>query len=345
LSLIYDIQNINKSFGKPSDKFHALNGVSLQISKGDCYGIIGLSGAGKSTLIRCMNMLEQPTSGSILFDNSQSDDTDDNTAQNNLIDITKLNYSQLSPIRKNIGMIFQSFNLLNQRTVLKNIYLPLQISHSLTASNKAYAEQLLQLVDLQDKKKAYPSTLSGGQKQRVAIARALVTRPKVLLCDEPTSALDPETTKGILKLLKDINTKFGITIVIITHEMSVVERLCNKVTILDKGSVVEQGAVGQIFANPQTQIAKDLVQKESDAPALQEGMARIIFDGNVDAPVVSSLSLQLGIPISIFFAQTKEIDGKTYGQMIVKLPNDNQDRQRAIEFFASNNIIVETNIN
>lgn len=329
MSLIYDIQNITKTFGS-AKKFQALNGVSLQIQKGDSQGIIGLSGAGKSTLIRCMNMLETPTSGRILFDISP-----------NTVDITTLNHSQLVKIRKNIGMIFQGFNLLNQRTVIKNIYLPLEISHSLTPQNKDYAQKLLELVGLQDKKNAYPSTLSGGQKQRVAIARALVGRPKVLLCDEPTSALDPETTKGILQLLKNINTELGITIVIITHEMGVIEKLCNQVAILDKGKIVEQGLVSQIFSNPQTQIAKDLVLKEG-IPTLQDGMARIIFDGNVGEPIISTLTLQLGIPINIFFASTKEIDGKTYGQMIVKLPPNQTDKQKVMDFFATNHITVET---
>jgi len=333
VNLIYDIQNLYKTYGT-TDKLHALNGVSLSVYRGEIFGIIGLSGAGKSTLIRCMNMLESPSSGNIFFDSG--------TTEPNLVDITELSFGQLSNLRKNIGMIFQGFNLLNQRTVIKNVYLPLEIAHNKNDITKQYAQNLLDLVGLSDKQNAYPSMLSGGQKQRVAIARALANRPKVLLCDEPTSALDPETTKGILALLKEINRELGITVVIITHEMSVIERICNRVAILDKGVVVECGNVNQIFTSPKTQIAKDLILKDGDnAPTLQKGMARIIFDGNANQPIISSLSLRLKVPINISFASTKEIDGKTYGQMIVKLPDNDDEKNLALEYFKENGISVE----
>lgn len=330
---LFCIQNLFKQYGTKT-KFNALNGISLDVNEGDIFGIIGLSGAGKSTLIRCMNMLEKPTSGKVLFDSGSE--------QFGNVDITTLNYGKLCKVRKSMGMIFQGFNLLSQRNVIKNVELPLEIAHNKNAETKEYAEKLLDIVGLKDKRNAYPSQLSGGQKQRVAIARALVNKPKVLLCDEPTSALDPETTKDILELLRNLNKQLGITIVIITHEMSVIERLCTRVAILDKGQIVESGAVKDVFANPQTQIAKDLILHDADnEPVLEHGMVRIVFDGNVNQPVISTLALELGVHVNISFASTKDIDGKTYGQMIVKLPDDKTKYDLAIKYFEEQKIVVE----
>ncbi len=238
------IDNLSKEFQTSNGKFEALKNINLTIEDGDIFGIIGLSGAGKSTLVRCMNLLEKPTAGNVFLDEDKLND---------------LSPKSLREKRRKIGMIFQQFNLLNQRTALKNVCYPLEIAGVTKKEAIAKAEELLSLVGMSDKKNSYPSQLSGGQKQRVAIARALATDPKVLLCDEATSALDPDTTNSILELLKNINEEMGVTIVIITHEMSIVEKICSKMAILDSGEIVESGAVSEIFLSPKSQIGRKLI--------------------------------------------------------------------------------------
>ena len=253
---IIQIQHLYKTFGTGENAVHALEDISLDIQKGEIFGIIGLSGAGKSTLVRCMNLLERPTSGTVIVDGK---------------DMTALSEKELRLARRNVTMIFQSFNLLMQRTVLKNVCFPMELSGTPAAQARKRALELLDLVGLREKADAYPSQLSGGQKQRVAIARALATDPKVLLCDEATSALDPTTTASILALLKDLNEKLGVTVVVITHQMSVIEEICSRVAILDGGVVAEQGKVEDIFSNPHTDAARRLVYPGGVSPGTVSG--------------------------------------------------------------------------
>ncbi|MGN1399355.1 MAG: methionine ABC transporter ATP-binding protein [Erysipelotrichaceae bacterium] len=327
------ISNLAKTY---NNDVVALKDVSLSIDQGDIYGIIGLSGAGKSTLVRCINLLEKPTGGTIEIDGE---------------DLTKLDEKQLRAKRKEISMIFQSFNLLQQKTALQNVLFPLQIGKY----DKQYcidkAKSLLAMVDLSDKLDSYPSQLSGGQKQRVAIARALATDPKVLLCDEPTSALDPQTTSSILQLLKQINQKLNITIIMITHQMSVVEKICNKVAILSDGLVAEFGEVNEVFSNPKTMAAKKLVFPEGfdDIASISSNkkMIRIVFDGQqvTEKPIIALMSQQTGVLASISYASTKSIGGKLYGSMLLTV-DDKQQMQKVLEYLNSNGLIArEVNFN
>ena len=248
---IIQIQHLTKTFGEGETAVHALEDINLDIRQGEIFGIIGLSGAGKSTLVRCINLLERPTSGTVIVDGKE---------------MTALSQKELRLARRNVTMIFQSFNLLMQRTCLKNVCFPMEISGVPAAQAKKRALELLEIVGLQDKAGAYPSQLSGGQKQRVAIARALATDPKVLLCDEATSALDPTTTASILGLLKDLNQKLGVTIIIITHEIGVVRSICDKVAIINYGAFVEQGEVAKVMERPASPVTRTLLgMKEEDA--------------------------------------------------------------------------------
>ncbi len=307
---IISIRGVTKIFNTKESEVDALIDINLDIYQGEIYGIIGQSGAGKSTLVRCMNFLERPTKGSVIFDGQ------------NLAD---LSLKELLKVRQSIGMIFQQFNLLMQRTVLKNVCYPLEIAGVPKKEAKQRAIELLEMVGLSDKINAYPSQLSGGQKQRVAIARAIATKPKVLLCDEATSALDPMTTRSILELLKDINRKFGITIVIITHEMNVIESICDKVAILDNGRVVEVGKVEEVFVNPKSEAGKRLVFKtdEQFSEFGSEKVYRIVFDGqSAFEPIISNMVAKFKAPVNILFANTKNIGGKAFGQMLIQLPED-----------------------
>ena len=311
---IIEIKNLKKVFTSQTDKVLALSDIDLAIEKGEIFGIIGLSGAGKSTLVRMMNYLETPTEGDVYFEGRN---------------LGTLSQKELRMIRREIGMIFQSFNLLEQRSVLKNVLFPLEISNIDSKTATERAKELLKLVDLEDKEKSYPSQLSGGQKQRVAIARALATNPKVLLCDEATSALDPKTTTQILDLLKKINKELGVTIVIITHQMNVIESTCDRVAILDNSRVVEMGNVKEIFKSPKSNIGKRLIfgaseNKEEDFKK-EEGKTylRLAFDGSTtDEPILANMILSTGNPVSILYANTKVIEDKVVGQLIIELPND-----------------------
>ncbi len=326
---IIEIKSLSKTFQTKSAEVHALNNINLAIEKGDVFGIIGMSGAGKSTLVRCINMLEKPTEGTVLFDGR---------------DLSSLSDMQLREARHSMGMIFQQFNLLMQRTALGNICFPMEITGVDRAAAKKRALELLELVGLTDRAKSYPSQLSGGQKQRVAIARALATNPKVLLCDEATSALDPTTTRSILALLKDINQRLGITIVIITHEMSVIEEICNRVAIIAESQIAETGLVQDIFHKPQTAAAQKLVYPEgrhTEKPISKRCM-RIVFDGNSSfEPVIANMVLECRAPVNIMYADTKNIDGKAFGQMVVQLPEDEALAQKMFAYVRERGLSAE----
>lgn len=303
---------------KQFENLIALNKVSLKIYQSDIYGIIGMSGAGKSTLIRLINGLNDYSIGSLRVNGQEVKD---------------LSESKLRTLRTQIGMIFQHFNLLEQKTVLDNVLLPLKLLKRPKHEAVEKAKELLELVGLSDKVNAYPSQLSGGQKQRVAIARALVNDPDILLCDEPTSALDPISTQNILALLKELHDKLGLTIVLITHEMKVIEEICDKVAILDQGIVVEEGYVKDIFIHPQSDAAKKLlfVSDQIVIDPLHKKSYRLVFDGqSVYEPLISSLTLKIGQPINILWANTKEISDKVYGQMLIEV-NESKEVTESIE--------------
>ncbi|MBQ7974370.1 MAG: ATP-binding cassette domain-containing protein [Clostridia bacterium] len=319
-----EIKNISKKFNTADGIVEALKDVSLSIPDGDIFGIIGMSGAGKSTLVRCINMLERPESGTIEIDGC---------------DLGKLSEKELRTVRRDISMIFQGFNLLMQRNCLKNVCFPLELSGVKKLDAKKKALELLDIVGLSDKAKAYPAQLSGGQQQRVAIARALATNPKVLLCDEATSALDPTTTNSILELIRNINKKLGITVIIITHQMSVVESICKNVAILDDGVVVEQGAVSEVFAHPKSKAAQNLVFPEggSGSVVISESgdrIIRVVFNGAAatGTPLIARMAVQKGIEANIAYASTKSINGKVYGSMLLGIAGDESNVNSAIEY-------------
>ena len=328
-----EIKNLSKTFKTADSSLDALKNVSLTINDGDIYGVIGMSGAGKSTLVRCINMLERPTEGQILIDG---------------VDMGSLSSKQLRDARRNITMIFQGFNLLMQRNCLKNICFPLELEGMKKEDAKKRALELLEIVGLPDKAKAYPAQLSGGQQQRIAIARALATNPKVLLCDEATSALDPNTTHSILNLIRDINKKLGITVIIITHQMSVVEETCNRVAILDNGTVVEQGEVSTVFAHPQSAAAKRLVFPDASdeifAPASDEHRIRVVFNGAfaTNTPLITKMAMDEEIAANILAASTRCIGDKVYGNMLLGIPGGDNELERASKYLQSMpDILVE----
>ncbi|MCR5108505.1 MAG: ATP-binding cassette domain-containing protein [Lachnospiraceae bacterium] len=328
---IIEIKNLTKKFEVEGNTVIALENISLYIEKGDIYGIIGMSGAGKSTLVRSINYLEKPTEGSVLIDG---------------INLSGLKEKELRKKRSQIGMIFQGFNLLEQRNVMGNICFPLELIGMKRKEAKARARDLLKIVKLEDKEKAYPSQLSGGQKQRVAIARALATNPRILLCDEATSALDPQTTTAILRLLKEINETLGITIVIITHQMSVVTEICDKVAIIDGGKLVESGLVEEIFESPKTDAAKELISGKDIryTPVKQlntQSTIRIVFkDNSAYEPVLANAILKVGRPINILKADTQNIGGKAVGEMILGLPSGSENSDEIIDYLKETGVIV-----
>ena len=328
---IIQIQDLTKTFGEGTEAVHALEHINLDIRRGEIFGIIGLSGAGKSTLVRCMNLLERPTSGHVIVDGK---------------DMTALSEKELRLARRDVTMIFQSFNLLMQRTCLKNVCFPMELGGVPAAAAQKRALELLDLVGLADKADAYPAQLSGGQKQRVAIARALATDPKVLLCDEATSALDPTTTLSILALLKNLNETLGVTVVIITHQMSVIEEICSRVAILDGGVVAEQGDVQEIFSNPQTDAARQLVYpggiRAEQVPPSSRAI-RISFNGGtVYQPLIASLAIDCGVKANILGADTRNINGHAFGTMLLSLPQEPAEAARAIGYLRSQpNLTIE----
>ena len=323
-----ELRNLSKIYdaGTPT-AVTALQDISLTIRDGEIFGIIGLSGAGKSTLVRCINLLEKPTSGQVILDGQE---------------LTALSQKELLKARREIGMIFQDFNLLEQRTVLRNICFPLEISGTPKAEAKKRAEELLRVVGLSDKAASYPSQLSGGQKQRVAIARALATKPRYLLCDEATSALDPNTTRSILELLREINKTLGVTIIVITHEMKVIDQICDRVAVIDKSCIAEEGRVADVFTSPKSDIARELVLPQ-ERPVLEPTTGgrkvRIIFNGeNTQKPVISEMILACRVPVNVLFADTKSVEGAAYGHMIFELPNDEHDAEKVISWLKNSGL-------
>ena len=326
---IIQILDLEKRFKSKNTEVYALQGINLTIRKGDIFGIIGQSGAGKSTLVRCINMLERPSGGSVMFEGR---------------DMCRLGSRDLQIARRSMGMIFQQFNLLMQRTAEENVCFPLELAGVKKDEARKRAGELLELVKLSDRAHAYPSQLSGGQKQRVAIARALATNPKVLLCDEATSALDPATTESILTLIKDINRRLGITAVIITHEMSVIEKICNQVAIISHGRIAESGSVEEVFFHPRTEEARQLVIPEAMQPERMphERLYRIIFNGRSSfEPVIGNLVLECGVPVNIMYADTRDIGGTAFGQMVLQLPDDEAVVRRILAFAESKGLMLE----
>ena len=320
---IIKIEGLSKSFINKNTTVHALNNIDLDIYKGEIFGIIGLSGAGKSTLVRCINYLEIPTSGSVIYMGS---------------DLSKMSVDKIRKTRQSMGMIFQQFNLLAQRNVLDNVCFPMEIAGVPKEKAEKRAIELLELVGLEDRIKAYPAQLSGGQKQRVAIARAIANEPKVLLCDEATSALDPDTTKQILKLIREINRNLGITVVVITHEMKVIESICDRVAIIDHSKIAEIGTVTDIFSDPKSPIGKKLILGDSvkEVVATKGRKLRLVFDGRSSyEPVLSNIILATGLPVNILYASTSDIGGIAKGQMIIQLPDDETDASRILHYISS----------
>lgn len=322
-----ELKNVSKTFDSGTGEVDALKNVTLTINDGDIYGIIGMSGAGKSTLVRCINLLEKPSSGEIIVNGKRLD---------------TMSPAQLRAARRNITMIFQHFNLLMQRTCLKNICFPMELAGVKKAEAEKRARELLELVGLPDKANAYPAQLSGGQQQRIAIARALATDPKVLLCDEATSALDPNTTQSILRLLKEINQTLGVTIVVITHEMRVIEQICQRVAVIDQSCIAEIGNVSDVFTHPKSDIAKALILPKSPAenlPPCTGKRLRLVFDGSCsNEPVISRITLECHVPVNILFADTRIVEGSIYGHMVIDLPDDPQQFHDVLRWLDHNHI-------
>ena len=329
MDAIIRLENMSKTFQAQNGEVEAVKNITLDIQKGDIFGIIGLSGAGKSTLVRCLNLLERPTSGKVYV---------------NGLDLMSLSEAKLREARRDIGMIFQHFNLLMQRNVVDNVCFPMEIAGMKKKEARKKALEFLDIVGLKEKAKAYPSQLSGGQKQRVAIARVLASDPKILLCDEATSALDPQTTKSILNLLKDINQKYGITIVVITHEMAVVQEICNKVAVLEQGTMVETGTVEELFRAPKTDEAKKLVYSGTTCvESMTKGRKiRVTFEGNSSfEPIIGNIILECKTPVNILYANTRNINGKPAGEMILPLPEKEEIADKMISYFNSKNLGVK----
>ena len=341
MSKIVEVRNVSKTFLTKDGRVDALRDINLSVEAGDIYGIIGMSGAGKSTLVRCLNFLEVPTEGQVIVEGQE---------------LGKLTEKELRQLRSSIGMIFQSFNLLMQKSVLDNVCFPLQIQGMKKKDAAVKARKLLGTVGLEDKENSYPAQLSGGQRQRVAIARALACDPKILLCDEATSALDPQTTASILDLLRKINVETGITIIIITHQMSVVREICNNVAIIEKGSLVENGLVEEIFTHPKSRAAKQLIIEGKDpdewtadesaagtVPLLHEDRRiRIVFGTQSSfEPVIANMVLTMGTPVNILKADTKDVHGVARGEMILGLPADKDVQERMIAYLIERGLDVE----
>lgn len=326
---IIELTQLGKVFQTKDGNVSALENIDLQIYEGEIFGIIGMSGAGKSTLVRCINFLEKPTSGEVIFDGQK---------------LSQLTEKELRAVRRSMGMIFQQFNLLMQRTAFQNICFPLEIAGMEKSAAKERAEELLEIVGLSDKRNVYPSQLSGGQKQRVAIARALATKPKVLLCDEATSALDPSTTQSILALIKDINRRLGITIIVITHEMSVIEEICQRVAIIDDSKIAEIGTVEEIFTRPKSAAGRKFFFPGGAKTRELTGdrCIRVVFDGgNAYEPVIANMILECKVPVNILFGDIKNIDDKSFGHLVLQIPDDERTKGRIVAYLQERNLTVE----
>ena len=331
-----EIKSLSKTFTLADGHVDALKDITLTVEDGDIFGIIGMSGAGKSTLVRCINLLERPTSGTVSIDGQ---------------DLSTLSEKELRRVRRDVTMIFQHFNLLMQKNCLKNVCFPMELSGVKKAEAEKRALELLEIVGLRDKALAYPSQLSGGQQQRVAIARALATDPKVLLCDEATSALDPSTTHSILELLREINRELGITIIIITHQMNVVESICRHVAILENGTIVETGEVGEVFSSPKSAAAQSLVFPEGNSSILCTApgarLIRVVFNG-ADAtgtPLIARMATEIGVEANIAYASTRGIDGRAYGSMLLSVTDENDNVRRAIDFLTRTSDVIAQEVN
>lgn len=323
------VENLCKRFNTKGGTVEAAKNISFSIEKGEIFGIIGLSGAGKSTLVRCLNLLERPTSGTVRVNGKN---------------LTELSEKELRKERQKIGMIFQHFNLLMQRTALDNVCFPMEIAGIKKAEARKKALEYLRIVGLEEKALSYPSQLSGGQKQRVAIARVLASDPQILLCDEATSALDPQTTKAILELIKEINRDYGITVVVITHEMSVVQEICDKVAVLERGALAETGTVEELFRNPKTDEAKKLVFSGRTQIQEMKGkrLVRVTFQEKSSfEPVIANLVLTYRTPVNILYADTKNINGQAQGEMILQLPEIEEVANKMIQYLRDINMGVE----
>lgn len=323
------VENLCKRFNTKGGTVEAAKNISFSIEKGEIFGIIGLSGAGKSTLVRCLNLLERPTSGTVRVNGKN---------------LTELSEKELRKERQKIGMIFQHFNLLMQRTALDNVCFPMEIAGIKKAEARKKALEYLKIVGLEEKALSYPSQLSGGQKQRVAIARVLASDPQILLCDEATSALDPQTTKAILELIKEINRDYGITVVVISHEMSVVQEICDKVAVLERGALVEIGTVEELFRNPKTDEAKKLVFSGRTQIQEMKGkrLVRVTFQEKSSfEPVIANLVLTYRTPVNILYADTKNINGQAQGEMILQLPEIEEVANKMIQYLRDINMGVE----
>ena len=333
---VIEILNVEKVFKNKKSEVHALRNVSLKVEKGDVFGIVGYSGAGKSTLLRLVNLLEKPTSGSVKIEGKE---------------IINLSEKELNVLRKNIGMVFQQFNLLESQTVYQNLKIPLIISGTPKNSIDKRIEELLDFVGLKDKKNSSVSKLSGGQKQRIGIARALATHPKILLCDEATSALDPKTTKSILQLLKKINNEFGITILLITHEMEVVKEICNKVAVMQDGEIKEQGNIIEIFTNPQENITKNFISSiiNNDIPeSLKEELdlnlpvVKLTFLGEKSGqPLISEINKKFDISTKILSASVNELGNTILGVLVVQLEGNPAIINEVEEFIKNRGVKIE----
>ena len=327
---IIRVEHLCKTFQTKEGRVDAAKDISFEIEHGDIFGIIGLSGAGKSTLVRCLNLLEKPDSGRVIVSGKN---------------LCEMSSKELRETRKHIGMIFQHFNLLMQRNVIDNIAFPMEISGVSRKEARARAAAFLKTVGMEDKAKAYPAQLSGGQKQRVAIARVLANNPDIILCDEATSALDPQTTRSILELLRQINRDYGITIVVITHEMSVVQQICSHVAVLDKGSLAESGTVREIFEKPKTEAAKRLIIGNTISQVDRmngKRTIRIVFDGQSSyEPVIGNVTLAFQTPVNIMYASTKDLGGSAVGEMILQLPESREIGDRMIAYLKERKLIVE----
>ena len=337
-----ELTHISKDFASGGRTVHAVQDVSLLIGKGEIFGIIGFSGAGKSTLVRCINLLERPTSGSVTVDGKE---------------MTALSARELRQARKKIGMIFQHFNLMPSRTVFGNVAYPLRGSGLSREQIADKVHRLLELVGIGDKAEAYPKQLSGGQKQRVAIARALANDPNVLLCAEATSALDPQTTKAILRLLKNLNEKLGITVVIITHEMAVVKEICDRVAVMEHGRVVEQGEVFNVFADPRQEITRSFIHTtsnlrkieeliEEDSPVVQlkpgELIVRLSYiQRNVSEPLISTVSRKFDIVLNIIFSDIAIVQNAPIGGTVAIISGEREQITQAIAYLIEKNVGVE----
>ena len=325
---IIQIKDLKKVYQVPGGEVVALNGINLSIERGQIYGIIGMSGAGKSTLIRCINKLDTPTEGQVLIGGKN---------------VLAMSQKELLQTRRRTAMIFQQFNLLMQKTVARNVRYPLEIAGVNEEKANKRVMELLRIVGLEEKANAYPAQLSGGQKQRVAIARALASDPDVLLCDEATSALDPMTTQSILALLQEINRDMGITVVLITHEMAVIRQICNKVAILDGGKMVEEGTVDDVFMHTKSAAGRRLfgiLPEQEEAP--RQSAIRIVFDANAAGqPMISKLIKDMDMDVNILSADIRQLNGKSYGQMMIARPEDPVDVKRILEYLRKEGLTVE----